>query len=326
DAVGRYGGSAVEDLNVFLSQWHDGRDYIEACTSGSTGRPKHVCLPKSDMRASARATIAFFGLDTASTVAMALSADFIAGKMMAVRAAECGARLLQLPVSNIVDLEGVEGDIDLLAIVPSQMQSFAARPHYASRVRNLLVGGAPPEADMCRRLTEAGYRVWISYGMTETCSHVALARGDDPERVFRAMPGVTFDTEVDGRLVIVAPAFSFGRLVANDVVELLSPTSFRWKSRADDVINSGGLKFFPDELEALYRTYLGDMEFCVYGAPDGKWGTVVALAVVGADADSVAAILRRGITDHRRLPKLIRTVEVLPRNANGKLCRRLLAQ
>lgn len=316
----------MEKLKAFMAQWADGGDYIDAHTSGSTGTPKHIRLLKSDMRASARATIAFFGLDAGSTIGMALSADYIAGKMMAVRAAECGARLVPLPVSNDINLDGFDGVFDLLAIVPTQMPSFAAHPQYAAKVRNLLVGGAPPSAAMCRTLADAGYTVWISYGMTETCSHVALARGDDADRVFTAMPGVTFSADGAGRLVIEAPAFSFGTLVANDVVEIVSPVSFRWRGRADDAINSGGLKFFPEELEALYRPALGATEYCVYGIDDSKWGTAVALAVVGADPTEVEARLKSCVTDRRSLPKLIRRVNALPRNANGKLCRHLLCR
>lgn len=324
--LGGHGGIAVEELSAFMEQWRDGSDYIEAHTSGSTGRPKQIWLLKADMRASARATIAFFGLGTSSTVAMALSTDYIAGKMMAVRAAECGARLVQLPVSNNIVLDDFEGVIDLLAVVPSQMQAFADKPRYSAKVRNLLVGGASPSREMCRRLCDAGYKVWISYGMTETCSHVALAAGDDDERIFRAMPGISFSADPTGRLVIEAPSFSFGRLVTNDVADILTPFSFRWRGRADDVINSGGLKFFPDELEALYRPYMGTLEYCVYSRPDAKWGEAIALAVVGGDVHDIAEVLRAGVADHRRLPKHIRIVEALPRTANGKLYRRGLCE
>lgn len=310
-------------IDDFLNEWADSKDYIVAHTSGSTGTPKEIQLLKSDMRTSAHATNEFFGIGSASVIGMALSTDYIAGKMMAVRALESGARLLPLPVGLKIELDGVSEAIDLLAIVPSQMHNFIDKPHYASKVRNLLIGGAAPSAEQCRALAALGYKVFISYGMTETRSHVALARGDDSERTFHAMPGISFGVSDDDRLIIDCPRFSFKRLTTNDVVELLSPTSFRWRGRSDGAINSGGIKFFPEELEALYSPLLPGLKFYVSSLPDEKWGQAATLVVEGRQHDTaqIAEALKAAIADHRRLPKHIITVEAIPTTANGKIRR-----
>lgn len=315
--------AAMAQLDDFLAEWDNGADYIVAHTSGSTGKPKEIRLLKSDMRASARATNAFFGIGKGSTIGMALSPDYIAGKMMAVRALESGAALVPLKPCNDICLDGFEGVIDLLAIVPSQCHNFIGNPQYSAKVRRLLIGGAAPTADQCLALSEARYKVSISYGMTETCSHVALADGDDPDRVFRAMPGITFSATADCRLIVNAPHFSFRSLETNDVVDLLSPTAFRWRGRADGAINSGALKFFPEELEALYSDALPALRYYVTSQPDGKWGQAVTLVVEGKDTDTghVADALRRTVADRRRLPKHIITVERLPMASNGKIRR-----
>lgn len=291
-----------------------------AHTSGSTGKPKEIRLLKADMRASARATLAYFGLDSSSTLAFALSPDYIAGKMMIVRAEEAGARLLALPVSNTVQLDE---DVDLLAVVPSQLESLLARPECVGHIKNLLIGGAAPSPQQCAQLTALGCKAFISYGMTETCSHVAIADAADAERVSHAMPGITFGLTADGRLAINCPAFSFRYLETNDLVELLSPTSFRWRGRADGVINSGGLKLLPEELEALYAEVLPHETFYVTAEPDDKWGMAVVLVVQAdaAEAPMIAARLRERIADHRRLPKHVYAVASLPHTATGKLLR-----
>ena len=64
-------------LNDFLAEWHSGSLYVEAHTSGSTGAPKAIQLLKSDMRLSARATNAFFGIGSHSLLASPLSMDYI---------------------------------------------------------------------------------------------------------------------------------------------------------------------------------------------------------------------------------------------------------
>lgn len=313
----------MASIDEFRREWLSESATVEAHTSGSTGIPKTILLNKDDMRASARATITFFGLTSDSVIASPLSVDYIAGKMMVVRACEAACWLIELPVSNEIHIPEDVACIDLLPIVPTQIVSLLAQPELAGKVRNVLVGGAAPSADDCRRLSDSGYKVYISYGMTETCSHIALARGDDPFRVFRAMPGVTFDTDSDSRLIVNAPAFSFRTLTTNDIVELLSPTEMIWRGRADGVINSGGIKLLPEELEALYYPYLTDRQYFVKGVADSRWGSAVALVIEAEEAERepIAKLLRDNITDHRRLPKHIIAVESLSRTSNGKIKR-----
>lgn len=310
----------MEELNRFIAEWNNDKDYVEAHTSGSTGKPKSIRLLKSDMRTSARATCTFFGITDRTTVGMALSTDYIAGKMMVVRALETGARLVQIKPSTELDLGCIDGDIDLFSIVPAQTLSFITHPEWSAKVHNLLIGGSAPSEDMLHQLTLLGYHVWISYGMTETCSHVALARGDDSRRIFRAMPGITFSTTSDGRLIIHAPAFSFVKLVTNDIVELISPERFRWRGRADGIINSGGLKFVPEELEALYAPFI-EGRFYVSHIADSVWGQAIVLIVEEGSPDMIAATLRDNIPDHRRLPKHIFIKHNLPETSNGKIRR-----
>ena len=318
------GGLGMERLKQFIGEWNGPEDYIVAHTSGSTGAPKPIRLLKSDMKVSALATNSFFGITDRSVVGMALSADYIAGKMMTVRSLLSGARLVAIPPKTDVSLDNVDGVIDLFAIVPAQIQSFIDRPDYAAKVRNLLVGGAAPTAEQCHVLNLLGYKTYISYGMTETCSHVALARADDSRRVFQAMPGITFASEgADSRLVIECPRFSAKRIVTNDVAEILSPEKFRWRGRVDNIINSGGIKLIPEELEAMYAPFTCGVECYVTSFAHDKWGRAVAL-VAATDCETLEAIaekLRSNIAEHKYLPKRLIAVKNLPKAGNGKIRR-----
>lgn len=317
--------ATMASIESFIAEWQSDSSFIEAHTSGSTGTPKAILLRKSDMEASARATNARFGIDAASVLALPLSVDYIAGKMMVVRALTAGCRLVELPLSNEIIIPDDISRIDLLPVVPSQIQSLLRQPHLSLKIRNLLIGGAAPSPDDCHKLVLSGYNAFISYGMTETCSHVALAHADDSRRVFRAMPGITFETDDDGRLVINAPAFSFGHLLTNDLVTLLSPDAMIWRGRADGVINSGGIKLIPEELEALYRDFLGGYDFFVTGIKDDIWGEAVTLVIESPEdeADSIMRTLRQSIADHRRVPKSVIAVPELARTSNGKIRRML---
>lgn len=306
-------------MNDFMDCWRSDTSYIEAHTSGSTGLPKRIKLLKADMRVSAEATNDFFGITRDSVLAIPLSADYIAGKMMAVRAEIAGCRLMELPVSNIVR---IDSQVDLIAIVPSQVAGLLADKDISSKVKNILVGGGPLSVAQYEALYESGIPSYLGYGMTETCSHVALRRiGYD--RYYNAMSGVEFDIDSRGCLIIDSDKYSWKRMVTNDVAEVLSSTSFEWLGRYDNVVISGGLKLHPEMIESEIKRVIPDIhDFYIVGEPDEKWGSRLVM-IVENPADSLARDLDNSGIDRRKLPKRIIGVKELPKGANGKL-RRIL--
>ena len=265
------------EAEEFISEWRNRLPYVTAHTSGSTGKPKEIRLLKSDMRASARATAEFFGLTSASTLWLPLSPSYIAGKMQIVRALEAGCSLVVEPPSNTPLHHSPPGvtEISLLPIVPSQADGLLASP-LRRRVKAAIIGGAPLSREAEQRVIDSGLTAFATYGMTETCSHVALRRLGEEE--FHALPGFTFSTDSRGCLTIETRTLSFSRLVTNDVVALSSPQSFRWLGRWDNVINSGGLKIHPEEIESLIAPLLppGAL-FYVASRPSAKWGEELIL-------------------------------------------------
>lgn len=314
--------TVMASVEEFMRDWQSESPYIIAHTSGSTGAPKEIRLLKEDMRASARATNVRFAIDRNSVLACPLSVDYIAGKMMHVRAAVAGCRVIQLPVSNCLE---INCDIDLLAVVPSQVESLLALEKVSERIKNVIIGGAPLSADLAARLYRAGINAYATYGMTETCSHVALAKITDGETIFEAMPGITFQTDDRACLVINAPQFSFKQLITNDIVNLINPTEFIWLGRYDNVINSGGIKIFPETLEKEIAQWI-DCPFYITSEKDSKWGEVPVIVFEGKpDQETEIIGLLRSKLDHRRCPARGYAVEALPRTPNGKIQRKPLS-
>ena len=309
----------MAEINDFIRESESDCDYIVAHTSGSTGTPKEIRLPKSDMRVSAKATNSRFGITRRSVIAAPLSVDYIAGKMMCVRAIEAGCELLEMPVSNKVI---IDRRIDLLAIVPSQLDSLLAQPDAPQLVKNIIVGGAPMNDQQLAAIVNKGLNAFATYGMTETCSHVALKKICGHETYFEAMPGISFSQDRRGCLVIQAPAYSFGNLTTNDIVEIASPTEFRWIGRFDNVINSGGIKISPERLEKEIARYV-DRPFYITSAKDDRWGEVPAIVFEGtaSEVQDILDLLASKI-DHKTCPKKARAVRALPRTANGKIFRK----
>lgn len=309
-------------FDEFRSQWFDGDDSVTAHTSGSTGAPKTIRLKKSDMKTSALATCRRFNIHSGSVLAIPLSADYIAGKMMAVRSFVSGARLEELHPSRR-PLDGYAGaDIDLLAIVPSQIEGVLTASTSAT-IHNIIIGGAPISDGQESALIAAGVNAFATYGMTETCSHVALRRVG--EQFYESMPGITFDTDSGGCLVINVPEMTVGQVVTRDEVELLSPEKFRWLGRADNAINSGGVKLHPELIEKELTPIMADRQFYITSRQSDTWGEEVVMIVL--DDLPVSTELRQSIADV--LPKYSQPKDYIndpypQHTSSGKLRRRKL--
>ena len=307
----------------FLAEWRDAScGYVVAHTSGSTGDPKRIELLKADMRASAEATCGFFGIDAGSRLLLPLAMTYIAGKMMAVRADLADAELIvELPSNDPLKCD--YGCVDLMAVVPSQLPLLLANP-LLDKVRNIIVGGAPVSPAMEAWLHGCQAHVYATYGMTETCSHVALRDVSRGDQLYRALPGIAFDTDSRGCLVIEAQRFSFGRLVTNDVVELHGHDAFRWLGRADNVVNSGGVKLHPEEIERKISAAI-DVPYYMIGRPSERWGEELVLYVEDPEVDTVALGRRiEPLLDRYERPKTILAVSRFERTASGKVIRRVL--
>lgn len=310
------------DYDAFLNEWRSVSDYVECHTSGSTGTPKTIMLPKSLMRESARRTIDFFGLDSRSHFHSCISADYIGGKMMCVRAEECGGSLSWEAPSNRPLRDYCGGKIDLLAIVPSQMAYILDRSGMLPPIKSIIIGGAPIPADMVLRIVDSGLDVWETYGMTETASHIALRRVGTPPEAFSPMRGITVG--ISERDTLSIDMGTHGRIVTNDLATVLPDGRFLIIGRADNVIITGGKKVHAEQVENVLENLLG-REVLVSGEPDSKWGEKVVLTIDclndGEDIsdDEIMNLCRNNLSSECVPKKIIRGR--IPHTSNGKKAR-----
>lgn len=312
-------------ISDFLSEWCSPSSQVRLQTSGSTGTPKVFFADKERLRASARMTCDFLGLHEGDSALLCLSCDYIAGKMMVVRALERGLRLVEVAPSHR-PLEALAREhpdiesIDLCAMVPSQVFCSIDHP-LLPRIRHLIIGGGAIPAALEERLRSLPGAIWSSYGMTETLSHIALRRvsGAEAEDWYRPLPGVTLSLSAEGCLIIEAPALSPERLLTNDLAELLPDGRFRILGRRDNVILSGGIKLHIEEEEERLRPLLPERDgcpvFCIAPRPHEQFGEEAVLLVVRPLLDDAAAAL------HHPYIKRIIPVEAIPLTPTGKIDR-----
>ncbi|MFC5722931.1 AMP-binding protein [Streptomyces gamaensis] len=220
-------------------------------------------------------------------------------------------------------------------------------------LRLCLTAGENCPAALSRRIEEGfGVTVMNCLGATEVM-HVAIAT--PPARSMHgrsgvAVPGVTVtvrDDEgvpvpdgADGRLHISGPQVSLGYLnradadratfgaggaYTGDVVRKHPDGSVEYLCRADDILNLGGYKVVPSEIEDVVRSTEGVRDCVVLGSADANGlERSVAFTVIeeGFEADAVRRAIRGSVrarlAPYKR-PSRFEFVDVLPATATGKL-------
>ena len=319
-----WAGTPIES---FMRAWTDDKSYVTGHTSGSTGLPKEIELDKKAMSASARLTNQHFGLSEGKTILLCLSTDYIAGKMVIVRALEGNLRLVVTDTSSLPEWED---RIDFAALVPMQVEKLlhqnAESKKRLSEIGTIIIGGSPLSKQLQKELVEAGCQsAYTTYGMTETLSHVAVAGIDGSGDLnYQALKGITFTTDNRGCLVIKAPHIQAEPLITNDVVELKSDREFVWKGRWDNVVNSGGVKLFPEAIEKKIA-HLIDRRFYLTGGEDERLGSQLVLKIEGdeigiQELEKLRAHISESVGKYEQ-PRKIIFVEHFQETRTGKVKR-----
>ena len=318
------GAGAVIDSNGRRAR-DGGRDVdddigLVMLTSGSSGDPKAAQLSWRALRASADMTQAALRTGGPPVWFPCLNASHIGGLAVLLRAVLGDARL-------------VWGDVERIERAPAQGATHVAVVrtqlvrHDLSGFDTVLLGGARPP-------TQVGENVVATWGMTETGSGIVYDG--------YALAGVDV-AESGGELIVRSPTlFSSYRdgerphVTGPDGLDDWFPTGdagtvvdgrVSVRGRLGYVINTGGEKLWPEDLETVLATIEGVSDVAVTGVDDARWGQRVVALVVGDGRALDAAIAE---TAAERIgpwakPKEIRYVTAIPRTLSGKIVRAGLA-
>ncbi|MBS7233983.1 AMP-binding protein [Flavobacterium psychroterrae] len=307
------GDGDEQAIGEFLLDWFDDKEYIEMKTSGTTGLPKLVKLEKQAMIQSALATGDFFELEPGDKALLCLPVKFIAGKMMLVRAIILGLELdIVEPSTQPLALNSKM--YDFVAMVPLQVQNSIDA---LVNVKKLIVGGAKMDASLEDKVLPLKTEVYETYGMTETITHIAARKVG--ENVFTVLPNVKIVQDDRGCLVITVPTISEDPIVTNDLVEVVRENQFIFLGRIDNVVNSGGVKLIPEQIESKLIGKIHN-RFFVTGVPDSSLGEKLILVIEGEKQEFAQDFF--DVLDKFEKPKEIVFVPKFKENANGKLLRK----
>lgn len=271
-----------KELIKLAHVWNSEATAIKVQTSGSTGKPKVILLKKKYMEASAKATGDYFGFKTDWKLCNPLPFKYIAGKMMFVRAVVWDIPLLVIePSSN--PLKALDEPVDFMVMTPHQLQiALDNSNEKLKNATNILLGGAAVSLQLEKKIQDISASCYIGYGMTETTSHVAVRPLNKTKAAsfYSAVSSINFSTDQRGCLNIHAPQLGHDTLTTNDKVKLLDSTTFQWLGRIDHVINSGGIKIHPEQVEKKLASFIA-VPFYVIGKKHELYGEVPVIYLEG---------------------------------------------
>jgi O-succinylbenzoic acid--CoA ligase len=289
-------------------------------TSGSSGEPKAVELTWDALRASADMTQSTLRVDGASPVWFpCLPACHIGGLAVLLRAILSDATL-HWGVDDDIDSAPLRGATHIALVRPQLLR------HDTSGYAKVLLGGAKPPVVLPEN-------VIATWGMTETGSGVIYDG--------TPLPGVEV-ASVQGELCVRTPTLFRSyrtsprpHVVGPDGLDDWFPTGdggdvvngiVSVRGRLGFVINTGGEKLWPEELEAVLGRLPGVRDIAVTGVDDAQWGQRVVALVVGdgTNLDRPIADAAREAIGPWAKPKEVRYVAAIPRTTNGKIRRREL--
>ena len=308
-------------LYLFLKEWFSPSPTIRLHTSGSTGVPKEITVRKEQMLQSARMTCDFFQLKKGDRALLCLPLDYIAGKMMVVRAICAGLDLFPVTPSGH-PLAETTSKFDFAAMVPLQVYNALQSPEEKQRfsqIKRVIIGGGAIDPKLEEALKELPNALYSTYGMTETVSHIALQKinGEDASGYYTPLPGVSLKLSEEQTLIIHAPHVADETMVTNDIAEIRSDGTFRILGRKDNVINTGGIKVQVELVEKILRPFING-NFAITAVPHPRLGEAVVLLI---EPINNPAILKREIKQllpRYQRPFHILVVESIPQTGSGK--------
>ena len=326
----------VRKVAEVCSWWFNGTDHLEITTSGSTGKPKVLSFSREAIKGSIKRTTSALDLKKGSTALLALDVSFIGGKMMVLRALEEGFNLICVPPSsNPLKFIAQHQSINFAAFVPLQVEAIlndAETKEQFKHISTVIIGGATVNLALRKKLESISTKTYLTFGMTETLSHIALMRISPENNSYTVLPDIKVEQDTRGCLVIEIPHIGSTPIITNDLIEKIDDQHFRWLGRMDYVINSGGIKFNPEVLESKaendIRAHLRNGSFIFTSLPDERLSNKIVLLIFDCpqptiqDCLMITEVLENCLDPYER-PKEIRWSQLQEKNPGGKLDRKL---
>ena len=334
--------------------------FILTMTSGSTGQPKPIVLSQAcKINRALHATIQYYGLSEQDTVLVATPMYHSLAQRGVLMPLILGATTVILPKFNLTQwLSAIEAHkVSFLFAVAAQLESLVAKGTAGgdlSSLKCLVSSSAVLEGTTKKRLLDMlPCRFHECYGASEVGVVTDFAVSENPEQsgsVGKALPFVSLKITDDKGVEVAtgqvgeiccntstifagylkmpeqtrAAFYAGGFFKTGDLGYVDEQGYLYYVGRKKEVISSGGINVFPQDIETIAKSVDGVKDCVAFGVKDALLGEVIKLVVEQKQGKELTAAIRKRclqeLTDYQQ-PRLIELVDSLPRNPMGKVLR-----
>jgi O-succinylbenzoic acid--CoA ligase len=308
-------------------------------TSGSTGAPKGVEITGSNLLWSAISFGMRHGCVPSDRWLLSMPLFHVGGYAILFRSVLHGSGIVLHPKFDAGDLSRSldQDEITLISLVPTMLESLLKvrlkSRHFPANLRIIFLGGSYTPPSLTREIIERKLPVAFTYGMTESCSQVAISSVHDLSDSLEFSYLGMYPTEVKirnaqagkvGEILLRGPTISRGywknrkaSLSAlkggwyhtGDMGYLDSQGGIIVLGRRADMIISGGENIYPAEIESHLLEHPAVEDAVAIGEEDPKWGERVEVLVQfkeGVDHPSALELSNflRGRIGSYKIPKV----------------------
>lgn len=315
-----------ELATIFFEQWEQNIQLFYIKTSGSTGVPKSIELKKEWLIWSALNTAKELKPQPNDHLLSCIPIDKIGGLMMLVR-----SLVWNIPVT-IIEPSGspliIQSEATIASFTPFQCSNILNDPTQCqnlSKLRAVIIGGGDLSLQLEKQIQSLNIPTvfYHSYGMTETCSHIALRKINTAQHQshFKPFEDVLIKQNQEQCIEIKCP-FHTEYITTNDLIELNENGEFKMIGRADFVINTGGVKLIPEYIEQLIEQKISPkVAFVVSSIPDDALGDKVVLVSPNVSAFNQIDFSFLNQYSKYSIPKLFIHLDEIPLNQSNKIDR-----
>ncbi|HEY2734154.1 MAG TPA: AMP-binding protein, partial [Polyangiales bacterium] len=307
------------------------RVLVTVYTSGSTGVPIASRKTAGQLLGESETLRDTFAITRESCVLASVPAHHIYGLLFSIAMPlAAGARFVRATPLHMTVIEelAVRHRATALVSVPAHLHALAQSPLGSlAAIRCIFSSGAPlPDATAQTLHRKFGVEVREVLGSTETGGY-AWRAAERPNAPFRPFAGVDVSVGEDDRLLLRSPLLEpalVQPLACPDRIALHDDGSFRHLGRSDGVVKIAGTRVSLPELEARVRAIDGVRDAAAIAIEATQARGQELWLVVATDEGRELATLRSALLRHYEpvvLPRRVRFVSALPREATGKLPR-----
>lgn len=338
-----------------------------AFTSGTTGNPKGVMHSFNTSLCTNDILSRNLGMSDEDVMLIFMPVGLNAGYLNTMQVVQAGARgVLMERFSPKATLELIQNErVTVMLSPPAGLVMMMQVPDFDSydlkSLRVVLTGGATTSVATLKAFaTAVGAKIIDIYGMLESGYHTHTRLDDDFDKVVGTVGRVVEIMELriadeegrdvphgeEGEILARGPSVHLGYFnnpVANaeaflpgewfrtgDLGMYVDEHNVRISGRRKEIINRGGKKFFPREVEEILFQHPKILNVAIVGVPDERLGERNCICVIpkpGAQIElsEIVSFLRGKVADYK-LPEQLVIRQDFPMTATGKLRRPVLAE